>query len=245
MFTNDWEYYAHCSRLKSTRSKTRAQKDAFDKRLIQLDKQLDRAYKAKANLGFVPLEPPVQKGWKRCFVLRPDVQRSKQAAFFQALLDKVNTVQYSSFKAFKVKKRKFGKKRYEPRPQKLKEFHECAFQKLKLTDWEKLYFKEEWRFGQVKNHMHKVYVFNEPWRFVLVIKPNMITQAKAIEPQLEQRIKEVSNYIATHHLRPKMAKLLDGSYQYRSYRGHSDKAKYDYIIAENLQIKQNGFSLEY
>lgn len=246
MFTSDWEYYAHCTRLKSKRTKIRVQKTAQDKKLIQLYKELKQIRVAKANLGYVPLIPPVQKGWKRYFVLREDVQRSKQADFFQTLLEKVNTVQYSSFKAFKVRRRKFGKKSYEPKPQKLQEFHEWAFQKLKLTDQEKLYFKEDWRFGKVKGQMYKVYVFTEPWRFVLTIKPNIITEARAIDPILEQRKKEIDQYIDKRYLEPRMSKLLDGYYYKNRDLWHDyDKAKYDYIIAENREIKQKRFSVEH
>jgi hypothetical protein len=45
-------------------------------------------------MGYVPLEPPVQRGWKRTFVLRADVASSAKAVFYQGILDKINRVDY-------------------------------------------------------------------------------------------------------------------------------------------------------
>lgn len=73
------------------RQKKRMQYEDFDKQLISLDKKRDDLQELKRNLGWEPLIPPVQKGWKRFFVLRDDVERSKHAEFFQNILKKINT----------------------------------------------------------------------------------------------------------------------------------------------------------
>lgn len=242
MATSDWEYFTQCSRLKSERTKRRLQKTEQDKKLIHLHKELDRIWQAKKLLGMVALNPPIQKGWKRYFALRPDVARSKDAKFFQELLDKVNDTDYSISKDFKVKRRRFGKKTYEVRIKKLAEFHEFGFQKLKLTEKEKLYFKEEWRLYHKSTGVYKVYAFTEPWRFVPVVKPNIITHVKAIDPILEQEKSWIKQHLERNHLQPRLTKLLGGSYGYRD-RFH-DKAKYEYISKENLSIKQMRFKSE-
>src|SRR5688572_3974164 len=70
-------------RLRTVRQRKRMQYEDFDKQLIKLYKE-DKALGIKANnLGWEPLTPPVQKGWKRFFVLRDDVARSKHAEFFE------------------------------------------------------------------------------------------------------------------------------------------------------------------
>lgn len=244
MATSDWGYFTQCSRLKSERTKKRLQKTEQDKRLIHLHKELERIWKAKRNLAPIELDPPVQKGWKRFFVLRSDVARSKDAKFFQELLDKINDTDYSGRKDFKVKRRRFGKKTYEVKPKMVSEFCDWQFQKLKLTEKEKLYFKEEWRLNHKGTSMSKVHIFTDPWRFVPVVKPNIITHAKTIDPLLEQEEDEIENHLERNFLRPRLEKIVYGKFKYRDHWKMRDKAKYEYISKENLSIKQMRFESE-
>ncbi len=80
------------------------QYEDFDKQLLKLHREEDTLWKQRANLGWEPLTPPVQKGWKRFFVLREDVARSKQADFYERILKKINTYAQSYRKDFKGKK---------------------------------------------------------------------------------------------------------------------------------------------
>lgn len=82
-------------RLKSLRRKVRLKHLEFDKKLIKLYHEERAISRQIWNLGYEELKPPVQRGWKRYFVLREDTIRSKDAKFFQSILDKINTVQYS------------------------------------------------------------------------------------------------------------------------------------------------------
>jgi hypothetical protein len=106
----EWEIYAQGSRLKSARRKKRLHKKDQDRKLIQLFNELKRLQVEQRNLGFAELIPPIQRGWKRFFVLRQDVLTSKEGSFFQELLEKINTTEYSHRRDFKVKKRRRGKK---------------------------------------------------------------------------------------------------------------------------------------
>ncbi len=215
--------------LKSARRKKRLQKKDFDKQLIQLDKQRAILNARKRNLPMVPLAQPYQKGWKRFFVLRNDVRQSPQAEFYEALLEKINTVQYNHDKSFKrKKKRKRWKRRstYEEKPQQLKEFtgYEWDHPKFNLSEKEKscFHFKEYWCASAGK--MQTSYVCTEPWRFVLVIKPHIIYEVKMIDEELEQEIKRLDNYIDNHYLEPKISRLIHGWYQWGNYL--PDQKKY-------------------
>ena len=110
MDANDWSFDLLSYKLKTARQKKRLQKEDFDKRLIQIHKQEETLWNNRRKLPMVPLEQPYQKGWKRFFVLREDVRRCNKAAFYQQLLDKINTVQYSNDKNFKAKKNRSSKK---------------------------------------------------------------------------------------------------------------------------------------
>ncbi|WGU70580.1 hypothetical protein QIU18_14760 [Capnocytophaga canimorsus] len=65
------------------------------------------------------------------FALRDDIARSKSADFFNQILEKINTYQYSDNRKFLKKKRKRGKKIQVPREQKLHKIIEWQFPKYK------------------------------------------------------------------------------------------------------------------
>lgn len=224
-----------CYRLRTARQKKRMQYEDFDKQLIQLHKEENALYEQRRNLGWEPLTPPVQKGWKRFFVLRDDVARSKHADFFEGILKKINTYDWSYRKDFIVKKRRFGKKKYGVKEQKLLAPREWHFEKLGFNEKEKQMFhevfhNEKWNRGPVKR-----YVFNEPWRFVLRVRPNMITKVRAKDAVLESRLKQLEDYLENNDLRKRQHRLLYGRYQWRGWRGFEKYNEVNSLKNKSLQ----------
>lgn len=215
MVTKDWEFYARCSRLKTKRKKKRLQKTDADKKLIQLSRELTKIHIEMENLGYQELKPPVQRGWKRTFVLRFDVKAGKEALFFQTLLDKINTVEYSHRKDFRVKKNKQGKRVYLEQIQKLRALSELSFSDNLLSEIEKTHFREEWKVCKYNGRIIKYYFIKEPWRFVLKVKPNMITKVRIIDPLLLQREAEIKDYLNVGNRDSKLYKLTKGRKQNR------------------------------
>ena len=204
-------------RLKAARRKKRLVKKDRDKQLIQLSKLHNSLWKMKRDLPMIPLEHPYQKGWKRFFVLRKDIQQIKKAAFYQAILDKINTVEYNHDISFKKRKRRKQRYHYEERPQTLRPVYnnEWRSNKLKLTEAEQacFYRKEEWL--PACQRINVTYVFTEAWRFVLVIKPHIVYEAKMVDELLEQELKAIDNRIARYNLWPQITKLNKGNcYKY-------------------------------
>jgi len=204
-----------CYRLRTARQKKRMQHEDLEKKLISLYKEERALYKQLRDLGWEPLMPPVQKGWKRFFVLREDVARSRQAEFFQNILKKINTYDWSHRKDFMTRKRKFGRKKYIVKEQKLLQPCGWHFEKLGFNEYEKQMFHEEYHHRQWSKDPIKKYVFNEPWRFVLRVRPNMITKVRINDAILESRIQGIGNYLKRNDLRKRQHRLLNGNYQYR------------------------------
>ena len=227
--------YIQCSRLKKSKQKKSAVKTDFEKQLIQLDKLEDELLKKRRALPLVPLATPYQKGWERRFVLREDVARSNEALFYKTLLEKINTVQHASEKSFKRKKKRKRKHLYVEELQIVKEFSESEWRspKLAFTEKEKIHFykKERW----CPNYKcYKIrYVFSEPWRYVLRVRPNMITHTKMVDAVLESEIDRVRNYITNHFLRYSMIKIVHGNVNYCRWR--DKQLKYQNPLA-NKQI---------
>lgn len=207
-----------CYRLRTARQKKRMQYEDFDKQLIQLDKKETRLYAQIRNLGWEPLHPPVQKGWIRSFVLRPDVAASKHAGFFEGILIKINTYQYDWRKVFKKKKRKFGRKILVDRPQSILMPEERHFRKLNFSEAEKQFFYEVWQTNNRKE-LVKRYVFRDDWRFILVVKPYMIDKVRIKDAFLDAQVKQISNYMERNNYRKRQAKILEGHYQWKRWVG--------------------------
>ncbi|MCD0473241.1 hypothetical protein LPB87_02425 [Flavobacterium sp. EDS] len=205
--------YIQCSRLKTKRQKKRLVKEDFEKQLIQLNKLQDELWEKKRCLPLVPLAMPYQKGWQRYFVLREDIARSKEALFYKTVLEKINTVQYSPDKSFKKKKKRKRKHVYVEKLQIIKEFSESEWRspKLILTEKEKIHFykRERWCPNCKRYKVH--YIFNEPWRYVLRVRPNMITHTRMVDAVLESEIDRLENYLTRNFLRYTMMKMKHGS----------------------------------
>lgn len=228
MDIGEGKFYASCSRLKTKRRKKRLQRKDKDKQLIQLYKKLEQIRKEQNSLGYTDLIPPVQKGWKRFFVLHTDLARLDDALFFQQLLNKINITQFSFRRDFKIKQKRKGKKVYVDRDQPLPEIELYQLRRLNFTEKEQMYFNYEPRYD--KNHWRAprmVLIFNEPWRFVLKVEPNMITQVRIIDPCLNQQEQEIKNHLVNNNLWVKMCKLIDGYYSNKRDRWKRvDKIKY-------------------
>lgn len=97
-------------RLRTKRQKRRILLTDKDRQLRKLDKERRVLFNRIRELGWKDLTPPIQAGWKRNFVLRHDVQCGLKVAFYQELLDKINTFQYSDRKDFTRKRKRFGYK---------------------------------------------------------------------------------------------------------------------------------------
>jgi hypothetical protein len=238
------EFYASCSRLKSKRTKKRLQQKELEKQLIQQYKRLQQIRSEQMDLGFIDLVPPAQKGWKRFFVVREDVARSADALFFQELLDKINCTQWSIRKDFKVKRKQKGKKVFVARMQLLPTIELYQLRKIKLTEKERTYFNYQLIYHPNSKTWRNVLVFNESWRYVLKIAPNMITQLRIINPALIKEEQEINNYLEKNGLKYKMNKIIDGYVNHNSRWKKYDKMKYRSLfknepVTKQLELEKN------
>lgn len=181
----------HSFRIRCPRSRKRAVRADREKQLIKLEKERRALWHIKYHkVEYVPLDPPIQRGFRRSFTLREDVARSYRAAFYQGILDKINTVLVHHDRAFTKKLRKKGKKRI-PIPQYLKELDNARFRQLKLTEKEAVLFYLGIAFNPRLRHYGEVWKFREPWRFRLQVRRNMITKQKVENIAIDKREKEI------------------------------------------------------
>lgn len=226
---NNWEDQI---RIRSKRRRKRETIEGQDKKLIRLFKEDRELSKRRAELPMIDLSPPIQRGYKRYFIVREDVRRSKQGVFYENLLRKINTTQFSPTKEFKQKKRRLGRRIYEARGQQLQVVHPHEIKRMKLTPHEMLCFtfktKIEVRYRKV--YQTQYFEMTEPWRYVLRIRPNMIDKIKTHDEELEQRLAELNHKVyrnITNYAR--LSKLRDWGHD---RWGNKENPKYDNLLRD-------------
>ena len=192
-----------------------------EKQLIQLDKKESQLYTQRNNLGFELLEKPYQKGFKRFFIVREDVAQTKYVDFYNELLVYINTTKYSLRKDFKKSKKVKRKRVFVETIQELESFYSYTFNKI--PEKFKQYFLpiEEYH-PNFKTFITK-YKFIEPWKYVLKIEPNMITQRRKIDIELEQELSQIKNKIERNHLRIRINKAKSKKTNYKEWKVADNK----------------------
>ncbi|MBI3134577.1 MAG: hypothetical protein HYZ14_07870 [Bacteroidetes bacterium] len=209
MNTNDWAYYAHCSRLKTKRTKKRLQKKDQEKQLISMAKELFALYEKQRNREYEKLENPYQKGWLRTFVLRDETTLLPTATVFEKILNVINTIQYSERRDFKIKRRRFRKRVYVKKPQELTVLNELQLNRL-FNEKERNYFERVEHFDQKRRTTVVRYHFMQPWRFRLKVSPYMITHVRIVDAESTQKISEIRSRLLGQNLEARMWKMLYG-----------------------------------
>lgn len=199
-------------RLRSVRSRKRTIRKDVEKQIRKKYKRSRELWKMRRNLPLIPLDKPYQKGFVRFFVVREDVKQSKDGDFFEGILKKINTYMYSDNRRFLKKKRKFGRKIYVEREQKLRYITSFSwnYPKLEFTDRERQYFEKKEDYCPVNKIFGIYYKFTEPWRLTLRVKPNMITHYKPLDLELEKEYAALDSYLGQYKVIGIMHKTILG-----------------------------------
>ncbi|WDF54353.1 hypothetical protein [Mucilaginibacter sp. KACC 22063] len=213
MDTTLWPY-----RLKSARRKKQLQKKNLDKQLLHTERELKRLQDIKSNQPLVPLDKPYQKGWVRKFVLRPEIQKSEKAEFYQEILDKINSSQRHYDQSFKQPKRNKHRHRYHytslPELRTISR-HDWIYNKLELSEEQRDCFRrvefwdEQWYRWDYK------YAFAKPELFEIAVLPYMVDKIKLGDAILEQEIDHLNYVLYESRLMYRFSKIKGRCFRYR------------------------------
>jgi hypothetical protein len=220
-------------RLRTARQKKRMQYEDFDKQLLRLRREQDVLDDQQEALGWELIVPPVQKGWIRFFVLREDVARGKEAAFYEKILEKINVEQWHYRRDFRIRKGRYGGAKYTVKEQQLKRLTASHFEELDFSPREKQEFHEVYAYDMQHRYV-KYYDFNDPWRFVLRVRPNWVTRIKRSDPLLEARDAEISAYLFGNAYNRRLSKIQDGCIPYK----YEWPARPDHYEFKNKSLNQ-------
>lgn len=243
--------YIQGSRLRNIRTRKRIAKTDYEQYLRQCCDRHAELEKQKWNLPLVPLEKPYQKGYVRFFVVRDDVKRSGLGEFFENLLTKINTYQYADNRKFQKKKKRRGRRIYVPRKQELLSFRqrewEYAIEKGKLVEEERKYFLKVERYNPDCKEFETYYEFVEPWRFILRVRPNIITHYRPIDFEIENELAGLNKVLDDYkNWGIIQKKVYHGGYSWNRFQKRwVPKAKYKRpLIKEMAEFRTNASALE-
>lgn len=199
-------------RLRNVRSRKRTIRKDVEKQIRKKYKRSKELWEIRRNISWIPLENPYQRGFVRFFVLNDDVKRSEDADFFEGILKKINTYMYSESRLFLKKKKKFGRRVYVEKEQKLSliSFYKWIDPRFGLMPRERQYFLKIQEYNPFRKRAETYYEFTEPWRFTLRIRPNMITHYKPVDAELEKEYAELKSYISQYKVAGIIQKTING-----------------------------------
>lgn len=207
------------TRLRNRRTKERLIKQAKEKYIRKQYKRSTEIYKEMKEVPLVPLAVPYQLGFKRYFILTEHVTNEKDVPFFEGILKKLNNLQYSNSRKFEKKRKRHRKRVYVPIIQKLNTISTYHFEgpSAILDDHERQYFRLIRAYNPQIKSFYEYYEFIEPWRYRLIVKPNMITHYRPLIPELEIEQAEIRKFLYSHKNNGLLIKkFLGGSYSWRS-----------------------------
>lgn len=221
------------------RRQRRIDKDNAEKAIISTYRKYMRLIRAKHSMRLVELEKPIRSGYKKYFVLREDVAKSREAHVYREILKHVQSVTYSRDKKFLYKDYKTKKMlpvQHTPRPIDHRNWNKIL-EAGALTIKQRAMFIQVWKQTNPKNPKvgHYQWVFQKDWVFAEKIEPHYKTHSLMLDPQLESQLQEVMNKIERNNLWPKIDKAIGRSNSYHGYSRHLKNMLIDKHYAEQAR----------
>lgn len=174
-------------------------------------------------------------------MLTEDTKHHPSPEFYQQILNKINNIRYSPTKDFDKKRtsKSWRRRKRKIKEQKLKEPDSWHFHnRMKLTEDEKRMFYEVRYYNNLFKCYHTKFVFSEPWRFSLRIRPHWITHIERKDELLEQQKHEVCSVIDEYRNRGRLLKMRGGcSYAWKRVNEKKEEVKlYAYNSLKNYPL---------
>lgn len=160
-----------------------------EKEVINLQKRLNVLYRAKRNLGYVKLDPPIRKGWERTYALRHDLKSHRDYKTLLTVLSRIQSPLVADNKDFILPKRRH--RRAKP----LEQTPNCLSDKdyYALEANEQRYFAPVWKKYRYWNTLYRVWEFTKPQFLVFSVKPYYIKEVRLFDQDIEIEIKEIND----------------------------------------------------
>ena len=186
-------------------------KDRFDKHVLRLGAELRVLWDRRYIL--VPLDEPVQRGWRRFHVLTAKAQNRADKDVLAALREVIGTVRYGKSPEIRKKRGRTRWWRYFEIEQPLRT--------LTVGEWDQRRLPEEWKpyFRLEERYCYRLWldrlIFASPYVFELKIEPNWVTEVFVPDPEVEQRIAEIEGWLWRRDAMGRLNRLCGNHHRWR------------------------------
>lgn len=167
----------------------------FDKHLLRLGDEFRDLWKRRYIR--VPLKEPIQSGWCRYHVLTAKAKQRADKEVLLEILKIIGTIHFRNTPVFSKKRGRGRRRRYVEIEQPLHDITVGSWDRMKLPESWKPYFRQEKRCHY--RCWHDVLIFIRPHVFELEIAPNWITETHVSDPVVEKRIAEIEAWLWHHN----------------------------------------------
>ncbi len=218
-----------------------------EKRLRALHRELKTLQQRRWHPPVHELAEPIQRGWKRHFVLSADTHARPDAPILAAILEAINVVRYFWRRDFQPPRRavRAGGQHF---------FTDQELRAIGLGEWPRHNYPDVWheyfslelvpealvnqrdedlrrRYRWVRPGLWQrrrghvlAYRFRYPRLFVLRVEKRWLTHVSEIEPEIIERIAEIERWMDHHHGRPIFGRLK-GRSQGRRWHGTNERLR--------------------
>lgn len=219
-----------------------------DSELLSTVRHLDKLYEKKFSLRNLDSPAPIRDGWKKHFVLRKDIQRSRSkfGRHMRGVLKYIDNSVVSRNKEDLIydRPRKSAnwriryKGKLEPKILDKKEFE-------RLPEHYKEYFVPYYRYTKYMNRPIVRYYFTHTWVLEYKIEPNYTYRYSIHDGELESEIDKINNRLYRDNLWPRWHKLKGyecywKDEEYTARRKRIQERIYDEEVAEYF-FPQQGY----
>lgn len=216
----------------SKRATKKLHKKHKEKEILHFRRELYNIYDQIRQLGYVKLDKPYKKGYKKSFRLKKEYAAWPDYKNLIKVLDYINYTTYSPVKDFSSYCY-YVSLCHEPR---LNRIPVKVFETLP-SDLKK-YFKET-KCTSIFGTEYKMYEIRHPEYYEIFVCRHIVTKVRKIDPELEKRKAELENYIKANNLWPKISKLIGiptSGGKNRVYNNYHKKAVMEKLIKKDLEM---------
>lgn len=196
-----------------------------EKRIIAIDRELKKLYKAWYSLGYKKLDKPIRNGWIKHLILREDVARRKEAHVLQEIINRCGAELWGSTKHQADK----NWQRYHSshKNDRVKDGLELLFgEKLVgMSKKARMYFDGyDWKWMTYRGYVKRYYCKVPRHYFETTYSRSFIRAVQIRDPELERQMAELeSEYFKDELYKHRIR--FEGKWNPIPYRYHRRKRK--------------------
>ncbi|MEM6823280.1 MAG: hypothetical protein AAF558_15225 [Verrucomicrobiota bacterium] len=203
-----------------------------EKEILEASRKLTELSKASnEDRRKIRLDPPIQRGWERNFVLTQQAENREDAETLRSILKHINTRAVNRRRDFCIRNRKT--KKWIPQGQ--------GLQRLSLWQWHYQKLESSWKkyfryFPNSSRPWASFFDFKYPYLFRLDIRPNIIEFIYTYNLDLRDTADRIQDWLSQEKQSRRLQKMRGKSYMWKRYprKARNDRHRTKQIIRKYI-----------